>query len=342
MKNLFLLVICFSISAVLMAQPSILYPENAPIIGDLTQIQFVSPNGLSPEPSGANVSWDFSQLSNTNSAAIEAISPSEAPEGTLFPTANIALKMNDTTYTYGLIDNTGFYYLGAQLTYAGIPITMIYSDSRKFLQYPFTYLDVYTDFYEGESNVLVTKIKAGGESIVVADAYGTLQLPTGTYNDVLRIATLDIEIDSIFVQDIFVSAATSTRTQFHWYAASSKAPLLSMEIMEAMGTTDTVVFYSTTGAGVGELSGGAISELNIFPNPADDHVVIKYSTSQNIASTISIVNQIGQIVLVREIPESKQGSFSENFNISTLPSGIYFANVKCSCGKQLTDKFVIR
>lgn len=343
MKNLFFLVICLSISAVLFAQPSLQYPENAPAIGDVTQIQFVSPTGLSTDPVGENVTWDFSQLTNLHGATIEAIDPADAPYGSLYPQANIALKMNDSTYSYCLIDETGFFYLGAQMMQSGNPIIMVYSDSRRYLRYPFDYLDTENDPYKGVSNAPPMEIRVLGDSEIGADSYGTVILPYGTYHDVIRLTTLDVEIDSIFVMTQFIDVVEVTRMQFHWYWQYSTSPLFSIEILSAgSGPADTVAYYATTGAFINDQIHGSISQLNIFPNPADDHVVINFNTSKNNSATISIVNQIGQLIISKDLPASSQGNFSENIDISTLPSGIYFANVKCSCGKQLTDKFVIR
>lgn len=330
------------ISASLLAQPSIQYPQNAPKIGDITEIQFVSPTGLSFNSAGPNVTWDFSQLTELSGASISAIDPADAPAGNLFPQANIALKLNDSTYSYCLIDETGFFYLGAQLSFSGYPITMIYSDHRRYIRYPFDYLDTENDLYKGVSSMPPTEIRVTGDSEVIADAYGSLILPYGTYHDVLRLTTIDVEIDSIFAQNIFISEISVTRAQFHWYGQNSASPLFSIEIIEGAGPTDTVAYYATTGAGIADVTKGPISQLNIYPNPAEDHVMISFESSRNEVSTISIVNQLGQLMLSSKTPKNNIGTINESFDISSLPSGLYFVNISCSCGKQLTEKFVVR
>lgn len=343
MKNLILLTSFLLISLSLLAQPSLQYPENAPVIGDITQIQFVSPTGLSTDPVGENVTWDFSQLTNLYGATIEAIDPASAPYGSLYPQANIALKMNDSTYSYCLIDESGFFYLGAQMMQSGNPIIMVYSDSRRYMRYPFDYLDTENDPYKGASNFPPVEIRATGDSEIGADSYGTVILPYGTFHDVIRLTTLDIEIDSLFVMNQFTGVVEVTRMQFHWYWQYSKSPLFSIEIVTAgAGPADTTAYYATTGAGLNDPSSSPISMLSVFPNPAEDHIKISFNTSESIGTTISIVNLLGQVISSKDILESSKGSFSEKFDISMLPSGIYFANVKCSCGKQLTEKFVIR
>jgi hypothetical protein len=85
-----------------------------------------------------------------------------------------------------------------------------------------------------------------------------------------------------------------------------------------------------------------LAELSAYPNPADDHITVSFRKMQHNMVTISVVNQIGQVVIERELPESKFGSVKERFDISSLPSGIYFANVCDKTGMQITEKFVIR
>ncbi len=342
MKKQVLILCCFLFSTGLLAQPIINYPANAPAIGDITEIQFVSPDGISHLPAGPDVTWDYSQLNNLQGGSIVAIDPASAPAGAMFPAANIALMMNDSTYTYGLVENDGFYYLGAQLSFSGMPVTMVYSDSRQYMKYPFTYLDTYSDSYEGVSSVLVTEVRSSGESVVMADSYGTIILPNGTYNDVLRISTADVEIDSIFMKGVFLSAVMTTRAQFHWFAPTSVSPLFSIEIIEAAGSTDTVVYYSTTGSGVYEPAKNALSDLRVFPNPADDHLSIEFTAQANDEVSITIVNQLGQ-QMHSSNPLSNNGmKYSEMIDISDFPPGIYLANVSCKCGSQRTERFVIR
>jgi len=266
MKKFYLFVCCLFFSAVMLAQPILQYPDNAPVIGDIYETMCISPNGLSHEPVGPDVSWDFSQITPLTSGSIVAIDPTTAPDGNLFPGANIALNRGDSIYTFGLVESTGFYYLGAKMTIMNFPVTMVYSDSRKFLQYPFTYNDTYTDGYKGISSVSFTEIRASGESVVLADAWGTLILPTGTYHDVLRIAILDVEVDSIYVNSFFTTATVTTRSQYIWYAPTSTSPLFSIEIQSSIAGTDTIAFYSPTGAGIGGSTESCLSTPR-FPEP---------------------------------------------------------------------------
>jgi hypothetical protein len=342
MKKLYIVVLCIFVAGSVLAQPTLTYLENAPQIGDVSNLQSVSSNGLSHEPVGPDVSWDFSQLNNLTAGQATAIDPSNAPAGNEFPTANIALNLNDSIFTYCLVDETGYYYLGSQMLIAQNSSLKIYTDSRKFMEYPFTYNDTYTDTYKGIVTVEMAnvEVRISAISVVTADSYGTLILPTGTFHDVLRTTTVDEEIDSIYYEGAFLSVMLVSRIQYLWHAPSSSTPLFSMEVSNSTGSMDTCCFYSITEAGIHAVENFSVSELNVYPIPASDHLFIEFQSSGNKAVTISIVNQVGQLVISREIPEQKPGLISEKINISALPAGIYFANVSCKSGNQITEKFV--
>lgn len=334
--------VCALFAIPISAQPILDYPQNAPETGTVSVLQFVETAGLTHEPDGPGVSWDFSQLVNIMTAQVTAIDPSLAPAGNQFPDANLALNMNDTVYTYTLVNENGFYYLGTQLAAGMYPYVMAYSDSRQFLAFPFTYNDIFFDTYKGVSIVLVAEVRMSATSNVLADAYGTLTLPTGTYTDVLRIRILDEEIDSIFVKGILTSVETTFRTQYLWYAPHSKTPLLSYEIVEVAGTTDTVCFYSPTGSGASENAQAGLSGLNVYPNPASDFLMVESGTAGPAKVYISLVNQLGQSMFSGERDQLRAGPISERIDIGSFPAGIYFVRISNAAGEALTQKFLVR
>jgi len=341
MKKFYLLVSLLLCSAILLAQPTVQYPQNAPEIGDVMEIHFVSTNGLSPDPTGPDQSWDYSELNILYGGQLNVIDPSAAPSGTSFPSASAVISMGDTIYTYVLANSDGYFYLGSESTTGTYPSVLVYSDSRTFLKFPFTFDDTYFDTYKGVATTSVASVRVSAYSEMFADAYGTLILPNGTYHNVLRTATIDAEIDSVFIGGKFVKSMMVGRVQYSWFAPDSKGPLMSMEILDMNGTVDTIAYYSSTPASIVDPQ-DQISQLRVFPNPAEDNINVAFETSQNAEATVSIVNQVGQLVIQNLIFGDISGQVNEAFEISHLPSGIYVVNVSCNCGYQITQKFVIR
>ena len=343
MKKLYLILSSFVLSVTVMAQPTLQYPQNAPSIGDVMVIQFVDTEGLTAGANGPGVTWDYSELTNILSPGqIIVISPAAAPAGGDFPEASIVFNMNDTIYTYADADQGGLYYQGVQVTSGQIPVKFVYSDYRTYLEFPLAFNDVFTDTYKGVSSVLMTEVRLSATATTTADAYGTLILPSGTFNNVLRVKTEDTEIDSIFLKGMFISVTITNRTQYHWFATDSKGPLFSMEVSDCSGTSDTTCYYTMQGSGTNEMGLPFISNMSVYPNPAAEELQVEFVTDGSTTVRLSLVNQIGQEMLGRTIDAGVPGTIMETIDVRGLPAGLYFASLRCDCGKQLTRKFVIR
>ena len=344
MKKLYVFASCIFFTAMLTAQPTLQYPQNVPEIGDVMDIQCVSTNGLTTGTAGPDVSWDYSGLITISGGQIIVVDPSQTPSGNEFPSATFATSMGDTIFTYAQTNADGYFYLGSESTTGTFSSLLVYSDSRTFVKFPFTYDDTYFDTYKGIVTTSAATVHVTAASEMFADSYGTLILPNGTYTNVLRIITIDAEIDSLFMEGNFIMEFSVVRTQFTWFAPDSKGPLLSIEILDnaGLGSIDTVAFYSSAESGIIDGHPGPVSHLSVFPNPAEDHVVIEFNALQHTGISISIVNQVGQMMISKKTANDHTGSVSERIDVSTLPSGIYFAHISCDCGKHLTEKFVIR
>jgi hypothetical protein len=91
---------------------------------------------------------------------------------------------------------------------------------------------------------------------------------------------------------------------------------------------------STSAIGLPTVSKAA--EISLFPNPANDRLIVKVSVDESIRPKLTIVNLLGVVqlsqsldVLTFEIP------------CSTWPSGIYFAKLEHKNGL-LVQKFMVQ
>ena len=341
MKKLLLLAVLSAFATASFSQPSLQYPQNAPEIGDITEIQFVSPQGLSPMPMGPNVSWDFSQLNNIGAPGeISVISPASAPSGNEFPEANIVLKMNDTIFTYAKVDENRVEYLGTKASFFGFDALVVFSDYKKQMDYPFPFGAAYTDTYAGTSSVATAEIKLDASTAVLYDAYGAIILPNGTFENVIRTKSTDIEVDSIIVAGFLVKTVSVIRDRYCWYTQDGFNPIFSMEIQDVNGMIDTVCYYTTSVAGVSDKGTLALSGLNTYPNPAKEHLNISFNSICSGPVRITVVNQLGNIMMEDQLKTNSLGLIKEELDISRLPAGVYFISIDCSRQHQLTSKFI--
>ncbi|MGB0932597.1 MAG: T9SS type A sorting domain-containing protein, partial [Chitinophagales bacterium] len=69
-------------------------------------------------------------------------------------------------------------------------------------------------------------------------------------------------------------------------------------------------------------------EINtyLFPNPATDNFSIQFETNENLGKlSFQLFNAIGQLM---KIQETEEFSAKLSFDISNLPVGIYFLNIR--------------
>jgi len=77
-----------------------------------------------------------------------------------------------------------------------------------------------------------------------------------------------------------------------------------------------------------------ISKINVYPNPVSDIVTFNVNESQY---TISLYNQLGNLV---KLAESKSEEYK--LELSDLPNGIYFAQIKTQNKHLVTKKIIIK
>lgn len=194
LQNLFFLFLLGTIGAKAQG-PVITADSTEPYIGENLKWQFCQIFYPSANDSGgANRVWDYSNLKDSNILEpISIISPVGLPHTDSFPTANIAieyLQYEFPNYEYDMINSSTWGGVGYVDTVLGVDggsggwYTANFKPLYCEMHYPLTYMDTYTD-----SSQLLSDGGSAGTiyDTLIADGYGTLKLPTGTYTNVLRV-----------------------------------------------------------------------------------------------------------------------------------------------------------
>lgn len=170
------------------AQPVLQY-ANVQLIGNTYPVHLVTnPGSSDPNTDGANVTWDFSSATMTmNAGSTTFMAPAGTPYAASYPTSNLAQSVTipgGTTYTYFNLQSTQLDMLGEGI---GGADPTIYTDPKTPLQFPYAFNDWFIDYYAYEgTDYSVSRAYMG---------YGTVILPTGTYTDVVKIASTSGAID---------------------------------------------------------------------------------------------------------------------------------------------------
>lgn len=188
---------------------------------------------VSAGSAGANVTWNFSTLKVDTSTSVVPetyISASSTPFAAEFPGANIAQKLVDpdssgggqAAYNYLAISNTQVNYLGL----ASPTAVLKYDDPELILQAPLTFNGTFADQYAYSLDFGGIQAFNQGKTDSKYDGYGTLILPNATLNNVIRLKTIDISVDSSNLFG-FISINYDTAELYLWFLPNLSGPLMT-------------------------------------------------------------------------------------------------------------------
>lgn len=306
---------------------------------------------LLPGPSGANVQWDFSNLVAAVSDTFYYYPSVGMPGAVNHPDANMLEVANITGSQLTGDFNHNFYKTttgGWQVSGCEIEIhfwTLVlkwhfhYTPHPVTLPLPFTYGSESTQQYvinqsagsysSGvmyDSSLHVSHVTTH----LVADAWGTVQTPTGSF-PALRVLEQHSFVDTSFTyvagQGLVIDSiyAPYTLTNYVWFTNGvGEVGSLSMD---AKGGEGFSFFVSSTYVGVKEpINDNAVL---ISPNPTADK--LKIETADKV-EWVNIVTVDGKTILYVDNPDV--------IDVSGLSSGIYIARILMEDGKLVTRKFV--
>jgi hypothetical protein len=296
----------FLTSFIILAQPT-LTPS---WIGDFdelvaTQVAETAPD---PGPSGANVTWNFSTvvpedtIPNVNFTYVD---PSATPYFAMFPEANLALKAEILdAYTYWKFSSEKLELLGNAFS----NFSQVYSNPKTEMVFPFGYTDSFMDTYDAEIEVAGLISYISGSTTDQADAYGTIILPGKTLNNVLRIKSVEEDLDSIAIAADIYTLNYTMRTVYTWVTSNYPGPIAShvssegwnFTVFPGIPTDTTEMPLITTFSYDGSDISSGISELSNYigiqvgPNPFVNEVKLTFELSETDDWLISVFDIQGR------------------------------------------------
>jgi hypothetical protein len=194
-------------SAALMAQPVINSSDFA-VPGDKFYMATDTVTNPSPGAAGASATWSFGTLvANTMDTVVFA-----TPTNVAFPTSNLSLQTATGSELFfdkssASLEALGFFGdpVGAGLALSVAldnPLTVITFPSQLGVTFVDTsYADVIISDVPPDLAAFVDTLRVIRNTNVTStiDAYGTLTIPKGTFNDVLRQKYVEYTVDSIYV-----------------------------------------------------------------------------------------------------------------------------------------------
>ncbi len=313
-------------TAQLSAQPT-LTSMDAPSPGDVITLKGDSVYAYEGN-SGANVTWNYGSVSTSMTATNNYVAASSTPYHTAFPGSNIASFEDTSTYNYWTKTSSIWQSDGSGSSMGNT----ISTDPSTAMVFPFTYNSSYTDSFASSGTIGGIQVDMWGTISVIADGYGTLITPAGTFNDVLRCKRI-----LIGHVDVFGFTAIDTAEVYEWYKPGYKAPLMTIthqKVWETLtNTSDTGTYYSYLQPSPNNVEfQSATAALSIVPNPATDAISLPGLKTN---MQYSIADITGRTI--------KTGNYhpGQPVSVATLPEGLYFL-IGTDGHQKLQAKFQVR
>jgi len=308
--------------------------------GTTMSITRINSGAITQGASGAAITWNFSTLTTDNIKTGTFVSPNATPYGTTFAGATTAIAYTPgieygsytANYEFFNITNSGIAKSGF-VNNASPPIAVTYSDPKSLMPFPFTYTNTHSDNYEASYISGTFNVTETGSYSITADSYGTLVLPYGTIQNVLRVRILENMTQTIAGFDPF-NYTIETYAWFHpklaypFFSITSESlngspqPSIIARYIQIPGFDDTlpdIVDVETV-----ELSDG----VKLYPNPAHDQTLLSFNILQTSPVQIVMMNLKGQVVLpiVNDILQAGQHQIT--IDVGSLQQGIYLIAVQ--------------
>lgn len=272
-------------------------------------LYYADVQNLDPGQAGQNVTWDFSGVGAVNVGQMSILPASGTPYANTYPAA-------DHCYLYHSSTNDLWYYnrISAQkmetislvfpqvvaINYTHNPVTVV--------EFPYTYNQVFTDSYGQNSQDLTT-------FTATYDGYGTLVLPFGTYQNVIR---------QKVVQDGI--------TEYNWFNSNPFFPLMQTNLEEgSVGMTEPTNL-STGNPGVSFKPG-------ISPNPFTDSVELRLPDAISDNATVRVTDLLGHTVFSKALQGVNAGDVVA-INLSGCAPGVYLLQLSDDRHQGIAQKIV--
>lgn len=310
----------------------LLQSNHAPALGDKFRTTDCSTLGVSPGSGGSGNSWNFSSVAINTTVTDYTVVSVPSSSAASYPSASVAVQTGTTSnYSFYSSSSNSLLYWGGNIVVGTYNIVLTFTSASVYAKYPMSFNTTTTSIVGGNLDALGNSGTFTGTCNTTADGTGTLTLPARTFNNVMRVVTtttLNFTVPAV------AGAGSVIITNYEFFSAESKSPLFSVvnsniNITSPIPTSqsDNVVTINSDYQYVGIAENSKeVTDLNLFPNPANGNFNLVFVNENASEVTIEISNSIGQTVKKENLSNTK-GVVSHSVDITNLKPGIYFVKV---------------
>ncbi|KPE51174.1 T9SS type A sorting domain-containing protein [Chryseobacterium indologenes] len=280
-------------------------------------------------PAGANITWDFSAYSAVNVITYTTnVCPGQANCFRFSGANRITKPAQAEVYDFTAMTDTEATMLG---TYSGPSVgegTSTYTDPLIEYKFPITYQQQFDDNYQFNGVSATSSMSESGQVSFVADGYGTVITPVGTFSNVMRVKRMRSATQTI----PGLPPATYIVESYQWIS-QNEGVVLSFTINTATfnGNTNTtkLLSYLVPGSLSTLETKNIPSDITVYPNPSADLVTLK---SKEDIKKITVHSLDGKVILSAEN--------RKDIDISGLPEGTYILQGILKNGTSVSKKVI--
>lgn len=277
-------------------------------------------------PGGANQTWDYSGLMNYFIDTVGFGASAGTPYASNYPASNLAsYDQASGSWSYFTSNSTGLYFDGLVDPTLG---TVNLTPALLYVPVPFTYGNTRTstsgfqiDTLFGTTNA---RINFDLQSQFEADGYGTVILPNGTHNNVLRVKITNLNTTTVSAEIIPgsgiytpVNTSTSQSTDYRFFEAGAAISFILDIQADSLGTTTESSAYLYQSGPTAVTSVVNNNSIMPYPNPSSGSVVLPYVEIP--FSALEVVGMDGRRYSVSAYPTSQ----GVRLDVSSLVNGMY-------------------
>lgn len=301
--------------------------SDLPTVNDTIYYKTGNINNFDPNATGANVVWDFSQLSLNNQRSDTIIPVTSTPivYNVIFnftianlayinqapPTLGGGLTVSDYYDFYKKANN---YYrkAGFGATINGVQTPVKYDNPELYFKLPLTFGT--TDSSVSSYGLQLPNYGYYGQTISrkhIADGWGTIITPFGTY-DAIRVKETVNTIDTIFSSQFNMGYTINRPTSYEYYWLTNGLKSYVAKVTKN-GNLNVIEIRFEPMTHVASIEKNKIA---LFPNPSNHYVYINQLPKGQ--KQLILVNAMGQKMIDFKTTENKI-----QLNVSELPDGVY-------------------
>lgn len=297
--------------------------------------------GISDGEDGPNKIWDFTNLQVIDNSVIwggETVLPSDINGFEFFNDASVSLILPNGKIRYWKNTESSLMYLG----HDGSDDLLTLIDGAVLMNYPFTYGSFYSDNSIGDLSGACRNYTWESSAQTEGVGYGTLLLPSGSFQNVLKIRRISFGVRKNVELDY---ERENNIVEYFWFSQDVAGPLLYIRQWTNNGcpgsNEGTEVSFVTPNV-VTEISEFDSAEIsfNIFPNPAHDFAILRIDSKNEANINISITDLLGHEISQATNSLKISGSQVVELNIADLQKGLYLVHA-ISDNTRYTEKLVV-